>query len=51
MPWHVGSDDRGGLFHYSCGVVGEGEGLAAAAALLAVGGYCRRGEARVEEGG
>lgn len=36
MLWHVGSDDRGGLFHYSCGVVGEGEGLAAA--LLAVGG-------------
>lgn len=27
MPWHVGSDDRGGPLHYSCGVAGEGEGL------------------------
>lgn len=27
MSWHVGSDDRGALFHYSCGAEGEGEGL------------------------
>ena len=27
MPWHVGSDDRGGSLHYSCGVADEDEEL------------------------
>lgn len=40
MPWHVGSDDRGGLFHYSCGVAGKGEGLVVVV-LLVVGGIVK----------
>lgn len=45
MPWHVGSDDRAGTLHYSCGGAGEVEGLVLVEVMVVEGGVVK------EEGG